>query len=226
MRILTFFIKSLTGFLFPKKPEILVLESLPTDKLLAKLPRATDIEEKDVIALFDYSHPLVKEIIWEVKYGGNTVLAAKLGEILYDTIVAELGERNALDTEHRALLMPMPVSGKRRYERGWNQAELLAQAVKDCDEGLPAGRQGRILKYVTGQLVKTRHTESQTRTSSKSERMKNLSDSMKILNPSAVLDRFVVLIDDVTTTGATFAEARCALKAAGAKKIICIAVAH
>ena len=56
--------------------------------------------------------------------------------------------------------------------------------------------------------------------------MKNLSDSMKILNPSAVLDRFVVLIDDVTTTGATFAEARCALKAAGAKKIICIAVAH
>ncbi len=219
MKILTFFTKSLTGFLYPKTPEILVLEALSAGEFLIKLPRAMGPEERGVIALFDYAHPLVKEVIWEVKYGGNAVLAGKLGEILYDTIVAELSERSILNTEHRALLVPMPVSDKRRYERGWNQAELLTRAIKNKDDG-------RLLKYVTGQLVKLRHTESQTRTSSKSNRLKNLTDSMKVLNPPSVEGRFVVLVDDVTTTGATFAEARRALKVAGAKRVFCVAVAH
>ena len=219
MRILTFFIKSVLDFIFPKNPKILVLEALSAEELARKLPPAQGPEEENTVALFEYSHPLVKEVVWEVKYGGNTALAKKLGEIIYDTIITELGERNALDSEHRALLVPMPISGKRRYERGWNQAELLARAVKDCDES-------RALKYITGQLAKIRHTESQTRTSSKSERLKNLEGSMKVLNPTMAEGRFVVLVDDVITTGATFAEARRALRAANAKKVLCIAVAH
>ena len=184
------------------------------------MPAPSGVEgEENTLALFDYSSPLVKEIIWEVKYGGNRVLADKLGAILYDVIISELNERNVLLKWRSAILIPMPVSDRRRYERGWNQAELLAAAVKTRDHG-------NLLRYLPRQLAKIRHTESQTRTANKSERIHNLAHSMKVINPLSVADKFVVLLDDVITTGSTFAEARRALREAGAKKILCVAIAH
>jgi len=131
MKILPFFIQSILNFVFPKNPKILVLEALSAEEIHKSLPAANGPEKSDVIALFNYSHPLVKEIVWEVKYGGNAILSARLGEILYDTIIQELEERNLLSESSRTILMPMPISGKRRFERGWNQAELLARAVRD-----------------------------------------------------------------------------------------------
>jgi competence protein ComFC len=211
--------KFLLDFLFPKSRKVLVLESLSVEKLLTTLPRASGPEEENTVALFDYSHPLVKEIIWEVKYGGNRVLASKVGKILFDVILEELNERNVLSKWPQVILMPMPISDKRRFERGWNQAELLTDAIKENDAG-------KILKYLPTQLVKTVHTESQTRAANKSERRYNLVNTMKVLNPLSVAGECVVVIDDVTTTGSTFAEARRALKEAGAKKILCVAVAH
>lgn len=219
MKFFGSFIKSLVGFLFPPRPRVLVLEALTPEKLLSKLPRAAETAEKNVQAIFDYSHPLVKELVWEIKYGGNRTLSNKLGKILYDSILEELMEDQILEKHKTVILMPMPISGKRRFERGWNQAELLAAAIKSNDIG-------NVFKYMPGQLVKTRHTESQTKTSSRSERMKNLLGSMSILNPNSVSGRLVVLIDDVTTTGASFAEAKRALKEAGTKKIMCVAVSH
>ena len=96
MKILPFFIQSILNFVFPKNPKILVLEALSAEEIHKSLPAANGPEKSDVIALFNYSHPLVKEIVWEVKYGGNAILSARLGEILYDTIIQELEERNLL----------------------------------------------------------------------------------------------------------------------------------
>ncbi|KKW15754.1 MAG: Phosphoribosyltransferase [Parcubacteria group bacterium GW2011_GWA2_50_10b] len=209
----------LLDFLFPKSRQVLELEALSVETILKTLPPAAPLSDENLIALFDYSHPWVKEIIWEIKYGGNRILADKLGGILYDTIMAELNEQNVLAKWRSALLVPMPVSDRRRFERGWNQAELLAAAVAGFDRG-------GLLKYLPRQLAKTRHTESQTRTASRSERMHNLAGSMRVINPLSVEGKFVVLLDDVTTTGSTFAEARRALREAGAKKVLCVAVAH
>ena len=206
-------------FLFPKSEKVLELEMFSAEKLLETLPQAERLKGKNTLALFDYSHPLVKEIIWELKYSGNTKIARKLGEILYDVIQHELAELNLFEHWGRPILVPIPVSDKRRFERGWNQSELLAEQVILCDRE-------KIFKYLPRQLAKLRHTESQTKTASRSERLENLKDSMKVLNASSVADRCVIVLDDVTTTGSTFAEARRALHAAGAKKILCVAVAH
>ena len=84
----------------------------------------------------------------------------------------------------------------------------------------------KLFKYLPGQLIKTHHTESQTTTASRAERERNLKNSMKIINPSSVEGEFVVVLDDVTTTGLTFAEAERALRACGAKKILFYALAH
>lgn len=219
MGFLSKFVRALLNFLFPKSEKVLVLESLSPSKFLELLPQASDLKEKDTLALFDYSHPLTKEVVWEVKYGGNKILAEKMGEILFDTIIDELNERNVLEKYGHVALLPTPISGKRRFERGWNQSELLCEAIKKCDTG-------KIFKYFPGQLAKVRHTESQTKTASKSERQGNLLGSMMVMHPPSVENRFVVIVDDVTTTGSTFAEAKRALRAAGAKKILCIALAH
>ena len=211
------------NFLFPQSPKILELEALSVDTLLETLPRAKESKDKHTIALFDYSHPVVKQMVWELKYGGNKKIADKFGTILYDVIRQELSElalsESAIWRMARPILVPVPISDKRRFERGWNQSELLAEAVKARDSE-------KMFKYLPRQLAKLRHTESQTKTGSRSERLANLTDSMKVLNASSVAGECFIVLDDVTTTEATFGEARRALRAAGAKKILCIAVAH
>ena len=219
MRFLSRITDLCTDFLFPRILQTLELEALSTGTLLETLPPAETLKDKNVVALFDYSHPLVKEIIWELKYGGNARVAEKLGEILYDCIRHELLDLALFEKWDRLVLVPIPVSEKRRFERGWNQSELLAKEVVSRDNE-------KMLRYLPRQLVKIRHTESQTKTASRSERLKNLTNSMKVLNASSVAGECVIVLDDVTTTGSTFAEARRALRAAGAKKILCVAVAH
>lgn len=209
----------LVDFLFPKNPKVLHLENLSSAKLLELLPSCSTLEEKDTLALFDYSHPLVKEMIWEIKYHGNQTLAERLGEILSDVIESELLEQQALEKFPNIVLIPMPISDKRRLERGWNQAELLAKSVKSLDKT-------QKFKYLPRQLTKIRHTESQTKTATRSERVQNLKGSMMVQNPLSVEEQYVVLVDDVVTTGSTFAEAKRALRLAGARKVLCVAVAH
>lgn len=206
-------------FLFPPSPEILELEALSPSALLDALPPAKHLKDKNTLALFDYAHPLTKAVIWELKYGGNARIAATLGEILRDAIRHELEDLSLFEKWGRPILVPMPISDKRRFERGWNQSELLAQGVLACDRE-------KLFKYLPRQLAKLHHTESQTKTGSRDERLKNLAGSMKVLDAPSVAGECVVVLDDVVTTGSTFVEARRALREAGARKILCVAVAH
>lgn len=208
----------LADFLFPKSPKVLALEALSVETL-ETLPPAESFKDRHTTALFDYEHPLAKEIIWELKYSGNTRIADKLGKILYDHICHEFTELNLFEKWDKPILIPIPISDKRRFERGWNQSELLAKKVLVYDRG-------KMFRYLPKQLVKFRHTESQTKTVSRNERLKNLTNSMKVLDKESVAGECIVVLDDVTTTGSTFSEARRALRAAGARKILCVAAAH
>ncbi len=219
MSLLSWIKNAFLDFLFPKNTKVLHLESLSAEKLLQILPPADLVEQGDTLALFSYQDPLVKELVWEVKYAGNRTLASRLGQLLYDVIESELMERNIFEKYPSVVLMPMPISDKRRNERGWNQTELICEEIKKLDTA-------QHYKYLPRQLAKIRHTESQTRTASKKERLENLRDSMLVMHPPAVAGHYIVLVDDVTTTGSTFTEAKRALKEAGAKKILCVALAH
>ncbi len=218
MSFLSTLAKTLLTFLFPRSEKMLALEKLPPEKLLNLLPKSR-LDEKDTFALFSYQDPLVKELVWDLKYKGNRTLAETFGTLLCDTILSELGEHNVFEKHPEVLLMPIPISDRRRMERGWNQAELLAKAVRAAD---PSQR----FSYLRNVLLKTHHTESQTRTHSKQERLENLQNSMTVSDPEKVSGRCVILIDDVTTTGATFREAKRTLHLAGVRFVLCFALAH
>jgi len=209
--------QSLVDFLFPKAENIYDLESLSAGELVALLPAPKDVE--DVIALFGYDDVRVRAIIWEIKYRKNTTLAKKMSEILYDVLKEVLAERAMMENFVNPLLIPLPMSEARRKERGFNQTEMICEELIALDSE-------HLFEYAPNILVKDRHTESQTKTTSKRERIRNVEGSMRAVDPEVTKGRNLILLDDVSTTGATMKEARRALRTAGCKKILSVAIAH
>jgi len=137
----------------------------------------------------------------------------RAAEPLAALIVRYLGDIS-LDTK-KFIFIPLPLSRKRRNERGFNQTEEIARYIA---KSLPISVRTDILR-------RHRNAKPQTSTSSAHERRENILGCFSVAEPGAILHKDVVLLDDVTTSGATLEEAARALKAAGARKIIGLAVA-
>jgi len=210
-------IENLIDFLFPKPEDIYDLEHMTVGELTALLPSPRETEE--AISVFGYDDSRVREIIWEIKYRKNKTLAEKVAEILYDVLKQELSEHAVMDNFKNPLLIPLPMSAARRKERGFNQTEVLCEKLVELDTE-------KLFVYAPHILIKDRHTESQTKTSSKRERVRNIEYSMKVLNADEVKGKNIVLLDDVSTTGATMREAKRALREAGARKLLAFTIAH
>jgi len=218
MEILNSIYEYFLDFLFPKSLSVEILENMSAATIIKNLPQAREIKDEKVVVLFDYKNNDVKTLIWELKYKGNRKIARKLSEILFDVLEHELAERALFENFINPLIIPMPIADKRRRERGFNQTEILGEEIKKLDIN-------NLFEYSPNILTKIHYTESQARThATKRERDENLKNSMQAND--SIKGRNIILLDDVTTSGATFTEARRALKQAGAKKILCVAVAH
>ena len=133
-----------------------------------------------------------------LKFGGRERIARVLG-----TLAAELWvQPGALDGY--AAVVPVPLSRKRRRERGFNQAELIARAVGAC-AAIPV--RGRL-------LVKKKDCPPQAGLSA-SGRRKNVASVYRASVPASLRGQDVLLVDDVMTTGATAEEAARVLRRAG-----------
>lgn len=142
---------------------------------------------------------LERGIIMDFKYGGKSYIGWKLAEIMTDRFMCEY-----MDAD---IIVPVPVSIRRRNERGYNQAEILAK-------GLAAGTG---IRYGGDVLKRVRDT-SAMKALSVTDRKSNLKDAFKV-SESAVktIDGAdIVLVDDIYTTGATADECCRVLKEAGA----------
>ena len=108
----------------------------------------------------------------------------------------------------------VPVSLRRNFERGFDQARLLAEET--------AGIWGAEAEPT---LRKIRHTKAQSSLTDPARRRRNVQGAYVVPRPERVRGRRFLLIDDVCTTGSTMAEAADTLMKAGAESVVCAVLA-
>ncbi len=184
-------------------------------KCLLSIRLSDTTEHGGIYGLYDYGNPLVSHAVWNLKYrhrGAEMKLLAMKASDLINEIIAE--ELQSIQSQE-LVLVPIPQYKTKTRTRGFNQSESITSWIAST---IPNSRIERVLEKIT-------ETLPQSHLSDKKARMKNISGAMQTTRE---LDnkKIYIVIDDVTTTGATFLEAVRALKVGGAKHILCIALAH
>ena len=174
---------------------------------------------KWIFPLYDYRHPPIKKALWFLKYNKKKKIASIFAKIMYHIILEELSDLSIMENFKNPILIPIPLTKKRQRERGYNQAELIAKKLIELYDN-----ENFILKNDI--LIKNKETIHQANIKNRNIRLKNLIGSFIVKNKEEIKNRNIILIDDITTTGATLNEARKTLKKAGAKKIVAFTVAH
>jgi ComF family protein len=159
------------------------------------------------LAAFSYGGAIATAIT-RLKYEQRPDLARPLGDLL----------GRALAARHASLagvvVVPVPLHAGRLAERGFNQSALLARRA--------CARLGGELSPMA--LVRVRDTPRQANLD-RASRLRNVEDAFRARHPERVRGRRVLLVDDVSTTGATLRACARALQAAGAREVSSAVVA-
>lgn len=154
-------------------------------------------------ALFFYeSHNSPSRLIHDLKYHGKEDVGVWLGRITAEEFAAE-GFFEGID-----MIVPVPITWRRRWKRGYNQSTAIARGVAEVT-GLPVNAKA---------LKRTHFSTSQTQLST-TERMTNVENSFRIRNDKDLEGKHILIIDDIVTTGATASACDKELEKAGAEKI-------
>ncbi len=184
----------------PARPgEQIVLSSTPREWLTMQTPDG-----------LPYHDPRVSALVWELKYFGNTYAAEVAAPALAERVLGYISEEIGTP-----LLIPIPLHHARQRGRGHNQSEILCHALLPHLNGALEYRPN-----ILSRPIDTPHQQGLDR----KERLKNVRGSMRAT--SAAKDRVCIVVDDVTTTGATLREAARALTEAGARRVHTLALAY
>ncbi len=210
------FFELFLDLIFPRKKEEYKVLSMTASEILEKAPA----EESNIYFIhsaLSYRNPLVSNLIWLIKYKRHPQAIEKGADLVFSMIANDVGE-NAFFDKDLPLLLPVPLFKKRKRERGFNQAELIADKILEC-----GGK--NFVQYEPTLLLKIKETRPQT-SLNREERLKNVAGAFKIKEAGKIKGRTIFVIDDVTTTGATLSEIRKILLEAGAKDVRAYTIAR
>ena len=185
------------------------------EKMLSKykLERIKDCKE-DKTKYFDFSYcalkyeGIVREKIISYKFGEKSYLYKTFAKII-------INNKKIYDIlKLYDIILPVPMHKSKESVRGYNQSALLAMEIANSIG----------IKFKDGVLVKIKDTNIQS-SLTKKERHKNLNGAFKVKDKGKIINKKVVLVDDIYTTGSTVNECSKVLKNAGAKEILVVTIA-
>lgn len=160
---------------------------------------------------------ILKEAIHLFKYQSELSLAKA-----FEKMVSEVFKGEYL-SQPPDIIMPVPLHKTRLKKRGFNQAYILVRHLDQWFEKTHGKRSPWRLDTRT--LVRNRKTMPQTGLDIE-QRRKNLKNAFEVKNRAVIKDKYVLLIDDVFTTGATCNEAARQLISGGAVKVDALVIAR
>ncbi|MGO4888793.1 ComF family protein [Anaerobacillus sp. MEB173] len=133
------------------------------------------------------------------KFRGDYVIGQAFEPLLQQMYQAEFSD---------CMVVPIPLSNERLYERGFNQAKHLAELI-----GVP----------VFDVLKRTTHEQKQSK-KSRTERLSLEKSPFEIQSNESIQNKPILIIDDIYTTGATIRQAAKVLLDSGAKEVSSLTV--
>ncbi len=164
-----------------------------------------ELQGFDAAYAFGEYDGVLRKLIHLFKYSGMYPLANEFGRMM----------NLALPRDARVdLIVPMPLHWRRKWQRGFNQSELLARSL---------ARRRNL--QVRSAVRRKKPTPAQAGLTG-AERRVNVAGAFEVNQPKHVEGRHVLLIDDVLTTGATASACARALKRAGARRVTVLTLAR
>lgn len=202
--------RAMLDAVIPPSASAIHVRNLSGKSLSERVQTQSNSATGTVRILLPYHDPAIKALVYELKYRRNPRALSLACTLLSEECI---GVASELLTP--PLLIPVPMHHRRRATRGFNPPDELCRGiVREIHDSV---------YFAPTVLTRIRHTPPQ-QTLSRTARLQNVRGSMSAKH-TLVHGRTCIVVDDVTTTGATFIEAQRALAAAGATSIYCIALA-
>jgi ComF family protein len=151
----------------------------------------------------------LREAILRMKTTNGEDFAEVIATLWAPSMARRLGDA-AIDA-----VMPVPLHWWRRWRRGFNQSEVLAQAL---------ARELRVPCWP--RLLRRVRPTGEQKGLSPAERRMNVHNAFRARESSRLSSKTILLVDDVMTTGATAHEAARALRLGGAARVVLAVLAH
>jgi ComF family protein len=131
-----------------------------------------------------------------------------IGSLINDYLAEEIYKWRA------DFIIPVPLHRLKKAQRGYNQSEFIAKEISKLLD----------VKLKTNLIKRVKYTETQT-SMNLIERRENMKDAFVQKNNADIKNRRIIILDDVTTTGATIEACGKILKEKGAAEIFALSAA-
>ena len=161
-------------------------EQHPLDNPMARLFWGQFPVERAAALFFYEPQAPVSRLIYDMKYHNMPEVAENMGILTAQQFV-EAGFFDGIDA-----LVPMPITWRRKWKRGYNQSHEMARGISEVT-ALP----------ICNNVVKRVHFKQSQTKQHAWERLHNVDDAFRLIRPEAIANKHLLLIDDIVTTGAT-----------------------
>ncbi len=159
---------------------------LKPDNPVAQLFWGRCLIEKAAAFSFYTRDSRIRKLIHQLKYKGIREVGIELGRI-YGLSLKSSGFLDGID-----IIIPVPLHPSKQRKRGFNQSEMICEGISDVTG----------LKTDTGLLVRRSMTKTQTK-KSRYDRWTNVEGIFQVTDPAVLIDKHILIVDDVITTGST-----------------------